>query len=205
VHDIVALAITNVRMEKTFGFEQGDEPVTPILAAVISGLTSSAVVVAFFQFLVLRRKEEIVGAVRSEREWKERALAELLGPMVMQLNRTKRALNRLRPGDYWVEANVLLAGNTLIRDILLANGHLISPDLIVRADELIEHYDVWLQEYERVRGKDAKTVAEFVFAGPQGFGFPRQAEMAFRDRFHELLFELYRVKQRHPAAPETLS
>jgi len=89
---------------------------------------------------------------------------------------------------------VIGEGNRTIRDLLLSKGHLIPPDLLNEAGLLIEHYDRWIEEFEKKRlseNPDLKT--PFIFVGPDGFAFPVQAEKGFRDAFHQLWNELYAV------------
>lgn len=129
---------------------------------------------------------------QSNRNWKEQALVELYGPLIMQFDRTERAFQRYRDTDLFLEAEVLRNSNRFIRDLLLNKGHFLSPDLIDPAGKLIEHYDVWLAEYENVRKPDQPDLTTtFVYAGPKGYRFPREAQQAFYARFAELQQELY--------------
>lgn len=74
-----------------------------LVAGGIAGMTSGSVISAICAFLFQRQAAQIQNQVRSEferqnsilssqRKWKETALSELLGPVYMQLDRTKRAL-----------------------------------------------------------------------------------------------------------------
>ncbi len=75
----------------------------------------------------------------SRRDWKERAVAELLGPVDLQLKRTRRAFESWKGENLYLEASVVRAGNLAIRDLLLAKPHLIPPALRDRASELVVH------------------------------------------------------------------
>lgn len=131
---------------------------------------------------------------QSTRAWKQQALSELFGPLVMHLDRTKAAFDRWDGKNLYLEAQIVRHGNETIRDTLLAKGHLIPPHLIPHATALVIHYDVWMEEFDRVRNKASSSVDEaFVFVGPAGYPFPREAEAAFKEQFAALQRELYGV------------
>jgi hypothetical protein len=169
-----------------------------VLAALISGGVVSTVV----GFLLTRRTMELKSAIenqfkeqfeiaRSQRSYKERALAELFGPLFMSFERTRRAFERWKPGSLFLEANVVRTANLQIRDLLLAKGHLIPPELLDDASRLIEHYDKWLEVYEREREGPNASKEDYVFVGPEGFPFPQDAEQRFKDHCRRLLRDLY--------------
>jgi hypothetical protein len=159
-----------------------------VAAALISGAFVSAVAGVLFTGYVTRTAEEI----RSQRSWKEHSVAELLGPLNIQFDRTKRAFERWEKQNLYLEAKVVKVGNETIRDLLLSKGHLIPPELLDDAGKLVEHYDVWLEIFERKRaGESPDLKSTFVFAGPEGYLFPRDAEMRFRQAYHKHWNELY--------------
>jgi hypothetical protein len=171
--------------------------------ALLSALLSSGVTVAAIELLSRKHVVEIENSVKaehdrslavftSERAWKESSVSELLGPMTLQLDRTNRAFQRYRGKNDYLEAKVLREGNLTIRDLLLGKAHLIPPDLLDDAGRLVEHYDRWLEKFEELRGeKSPKLNEQFVFVGPDGYPFPGDAEMRFRQRYRELWNELY--------------
>jgi hypothetical protein len=62
------------------------------------------------------------------------------------------------------------------------------------AHQLIEHYDAWLEAFDRVRGDPATSnETAFVFVGPIGLPFPKSAEANFKAEFRKLQGELYFV------------
>jgi hypothetical protein len=156
-----------------------------ILAAVISGGVVSVLLGFVLRVLFDRRlgraTEEIKNefaeralVYRSNREWREASITELLGPVYMQLDRSGRAFERWRSRNIYIETAIMKEGNTTVRDLLLAKGSLIPPELLEHAGKLVEHYDRWLEEYENVRGGEHPDPnAPFVFVGPKGFPFPR--------------------------------
>jgi len=159
-----------------------------VAAALISGAVVSAVAGVLFTGYVTRVTEE----VRSQRGWKERSVAELLGPMNIQFDRTKRAFNRWKEKNLYLEVKVIKTGNETIRDLLLTKGYLIPPELLEDAGKLVEHYDVWLEIFERQRGgKEPDLKSEFTFAGPEGFPFPGDAETRFKVKYRQYWNELY--------------
>lgn len=159
-----------------------------VLAALISGTVASAVIGVLFKGYVTSIEEE----VRSRRSWKEQSVAELLGPMNIQFNRSKRAFDRWRGQDLYLEAKVIRVANETIRDLLLEKGHLIPPDLLDAAGDLIEHYDVWLELFEKQRGgTEPDLQSPFTFAGPAGYPFPVEAEVRFKERYQQYWNDLY--------------
>ena len=71
-------------------------------------------------------------------------------------------------------------------------AHLIPTELIDDAIELIEHYDVWLEEFAKHRDAENPNLDQkFIYAGPKGFRFPDKAEKNFKNKYDELREELY--------------
>src|SRR3954453_12311963 len=66
---------------------------------------------------------------RSQRGWRENSVIQLLGPVYIQLDRTKRAFDRWDGKNLFLEAEVIKNGNLAIRDLLLSKPHLIPPEL----------------------------------------------------------------------------
>ena len=164
----------------------------PLIAALLSAIVSGTVVGAIVGALLKYRFDALAARAGLQRSWKERAVAELLGPVYMQLARTERAFRRWDERNLFLEAKVIREGNVTIRDLLLAKPHLIPPDLLPAADELIEHYDRWLEEFDRVRSAESPELdSAFVFVGPKGYLFPRPAADAFQQAYLHLWRELY--------------
>jgi hypothetical protein len=171
--------------------------------ATIGGLIGSSAATTIFGALFLRLNRTIEGRIKeqfdrqqkifeSTRIWQEKALAELLGPLQMQFERTKRAFNRWTDRNAYLEGNVVRQGNQTILDLLLTKGHFVPPHLMGDAARLIEHYDAWLEAYDRERGEKApEHQATFVFVGPDGFPFPSDSEESFKAEFRRLQGELY--------------
>ena len=121
---------------------------------------------------------------------KQTALEELFGPVAMQLQRTQIAFDRWTKKDLGLESKVIRSGNQTVRDVLLTKGHLIPGELMGDAMALVAHYDAWLLKFDALR-VDAKSEEHFVFTGPDGYPFPKQAEQRFLDAFAKLRAELY--------------
>jgi hypothetical protein len=113
--------------------------------------------------------------------------------MNIQFDRTKRAFeHRWKAQDLYLEEKVIKVGNETIRDLLLTKGHLIPPELLDDAGKLIEHYDVWLELYEEQRGgKEPDLKSPFIFAGPKGYEFPKEAAIRFNEKYRLFWKELY--------------
>jgi len=170
---------------------------------LLSALISSSIIGIIISFLFKKRNETITAEVKNQFEqnmtvfksnyqWKEKSVAELLGQVCMQLDRTRRAFKRYKSKNIFLEAQVLKNGNETIRNLLLEKAYLIPGDLIEDANQLIEHYDVWLEEFYKERElKNPDIGGKFVFAGPQGYIFPKEAEDNFKNKYHQLRKELY--------------
>jgi hypothetical protein len=175
------------------------------LDATLGGLLGSSVTTALLGALFLRRNKTIESKIKTQfdqgfkvfestRSWKEQSLSELLGPLQMQLERTKRAFERWDKKNLHLEGEVIRKGNMAIRDLLLGKGHLIPPGLMNHAVDLVEHYDYWLEAYDRIRGESSENEdSDFVFVGPEGYLFPVEAEKQFKAEFRKLQNELYGV------------
>jgi hypothetical protein len=106
----------------------------------------------------------------------------LLISLVRQLDKTKAAFER------YVPLQALWEGNSAALSLLKARKYLLPDDLKKDADQLIEHYEAWLSVYTSVVGdKELTTETPFVFAGPNGCPFPREAERNLRERLESLL------------------
>jgi hypothetical protein len=169
----------------------GEKPAS-LKGIVLTALISGAVVSTITGVLFTRYVTGVAEEVRSQRVWKERSVAELLGPMNIQFERTKRAFDRWKERNLYLEVKVIKAGNEAIRDLLLAKGHLIPLELVKDAGDLIVHYDVWLEIFEKQRGgREPDLLSEFTFAGPEGYPFPSEAEARFRGKYREYWNHLY--------------
>lgn len=176
------------------------------LRALMAGIVSGGVISTILGFLFYRRTTSIQADIKSQydrslaifqstRAWKEKSVSELLGPIYMQFDRTVRAFNRWKTINLFLEAKVIMEGNVAIRDLLLTKSHLIPPALLDDAGKLIEHYDRWLEEFQRVRSSEKPDLdTPFVFVGTQGYPFPKQSEIRFRKAFTDIWSELYGSK-----------
>jgi len=178
-----------------------EELLRAIVAALVSGSMVAAVLGLTFQRWVTRSQQEIklrfdqlAEVASSQRQWKERSLCELLGPVFMQLDRTEKAFRRWDSQNLYLEAKVVRVGNETIRNLLLDKGHLIPPDLLDAAGLLVEHYDRWLEEFDKLRGSSEPNLGErfvFVGIGERAIPFPSEAARRFQQRFREAWDELY--------------
>jgi len=117
---------------------------------------------------------------------KERVLNELLSPLHLEFERTRSAFQRWLSKNLYLEAKVIREGNLHIRNTLLEKAHLIPSHLRSDAVRLVEHYDVWLEEFDRLRGgTEPDTSQPFVFVGPKGYPFPNDAEQHFLEAYRD--------------------
>ena len=171
----------------------------------LGGLIGSGVASTFLAAFLVKRNRTLESEIKrqfderlkvfeSTRLWKEKCLSELLGPAVMQLERTRRAFSRWKGKNFYLEAKIVREGNLTVRDLLLSKGHLIPSNLMEPSARLVEHYDRWLEEFDVKREAESPANAEpFVFVGPLGFPFPRDAEQAIIQTFRMLQEELYGI------------
>jgi hypothetical protein len=111
---------------------------------------------------------------------------ELLAPLIVQLDRTRSTFARWTGKDLSLESETIREGNNEARRLLMTKAHLIPAQLENDSRRLIEHYDRWAEEYDRIRVRQKNSDEPFVFAGPAGFPFPKDAEERFRARTTEL-------------------
>lgn len=58
--------------------------------------------------------------------------------------------------------------------------------------ELVEHYDRWIEEFEKIRNGEKRDLeTKFIFVAPKGFPFPVSSEQKFKDKYHQFWNELY--------------
>jgi hypothetical protein len=189
-----------------------------LVATLLGGFLSGSVVAGLMRMLFHQRTEQISAEVRQQFQrrteqisaevrqqfeqellryrstmvWKEQVLSDLLGPVAMQLDRTERAFKRWKSRNLYIETKIIREGNKTIRDLLLSKAHLIPRDLLRDARRLVEHYDRWLEEYDRIRGgTEPQLDKPFVFVGPAGYPFPSDAAQRFQERFEAIWTELY--------------
>ena len=170
---------------------------------LLASLISNTVVATILTLIFRRKTEEITAEVKNQFErnlttfkssyqWKEKSVAELLVQLYLQFNRTKRAFGRYNDTNLYLEAKVIKDGNEKIRDLLLDKAYLIPTALIEDANKLIEHYDVWLEEFYKQRDSETPNLNQkFVFAGPKGYGFPSVSETKFKEKYLEFWKDLY--------------
>ncbi len=168
---------------------------TSLALQAFVNVTLISLVVGFF---TLRREARIKAEIQQkfdkqqlyfERkfEYKEKALAELLGPVYIELRRTKNAAKHFTPFDEFTEEQILKNGNETILDLLITKFYMVPPELRGAAQELVEHYDGWLKQYAKVRGKNYDLDKPFVFT----YNFPKEAEKAFYKIFENYWNDLY--------------
>lgn len=171
--------------------------------SLLGGLFSGALLSFLVRYVLLEKIttleseikaqfERAIHVFQSKREWKERSVSELLGPLYMQFERTRLGFERWRSQNIYLEGKVIRDGNQTIRNLILEKADLIPPDLLADAAKLVEHYDLWLEKFETKRlteNPDLETA--FIFTGPDGYPFPRLSEKRFKDTFKGLWNELY--------------
>jgi len=142
-------------------------------------ITALLSVIGYFFF----RREKVF---EKKLQHKHDTLRELLGPIRMQLIRSKIALEHYKQDRHSFKEAILKECNETVRDTLLTKGHLIPSDLIDSAADFISHYDRWLQAYHMWRVETHDEDRAFVFIG----GFPKEAEQKFSEKYEAYRKEL---------------
>src|ERR687892_28776 len=107
-----------------------------VLQTLITAILSGSIVGLFLKGWLDRRME----VERSTRDWKEKSLSLLVGPVVMHLDRTKHVASRYSTTTFgqestsFFEAQIMRESNKAIRELLLSNGHLL-PEHLRRPEE----------------------------------------------------------------------
>lgn len=169
-----------------------------IIINILTVFISSGAAAGVVSLITLRKTKLIEESIRtiyekkleeyrSRRQKKEEMLSDLVGPVVMQLHRTSRAFNRYKEKNHFLEAEVLYKSNLAIRDIIMKKGYLFDPEFMLHIINLMEHCDAWIEEFEKNKDDSDK----FIFAGPQGFPFPKDAEKILILMCEQLKDELY--------------
>jgi hypothetical protein len=166
-----------------------------VLQTLIATILSGSIVGLFLKGWLDRRME----AERFTRDWKEKSLSLLIGPVVMHLDRTKHVASRYRETSYakkgtsFFEAQLMRDSNRAIRELLLSNGHLLPEQLRRPAHELVAHYDVWLRRFDEKAAREnpgSESTFDVGFARPK---FPGDAAQEFNALYEALRKELYGV------------
>ena len=159
-------------------------------SSLVAGLLSGGVIATVLTLSTSRWVAEVKATVEDEADritetrtldWE--LLRQVLGPVVAHQRRTGMAFTRWRDKNVLLETLIIADSNRTVRNILLNNFHLLTPDLRDPASKLIEHYDLWLEAFERERNsqKPEEQQSTFTFVGPAGYPFPKEAERAFTD------------------------
>ena len=166
-----------------------------VLQTLITAILSGSIVGLFLKGWLDRRME----VERSTRDWKEKSLSLLVGPVVMHLDRTKHVASRYSTTTFgqestsFFEAQIMRESNKAIRELLLSNGHLLPEHLRRPAHALVEHYDVWLRRFDEKEARekpDAASTFDVGFAQPE---FPSDDAQKFNASYEALRKELYGV------------
>jgi hypothetical protein len=119
-------------------------------------------------------------------------LFELLLPMKIHFERSRAAFDRWvqrRPAKpALVIEDAIKASKPVIRNLLEAKWYLVPSDLWGDALLLIEHYDAWAAEYDRLRPGGVRDPKEpYVFVGTKGIPFPVAAQDHFMELYDRLI------------------
>jgi hypothetical protein len=118
---------------------------------------------------------------------RKRVLEELLVPLVSQLNKSKKAFDQWASRGLYLDVQTIRDSNVAARDLLISKASLIPPELQTDALRLVEHYDAWLQAFERARplGREPGPNEPFAMPAAPGYPFPRDAERRVNEVYAE--------------------
>lgn len=155
-----------------------------IAQTLVASLLSASIIGAFVQYAI--------NQAEFSRSWKQRQLSEVIAPVVMHLDRTSRVAARYgQDPESYFDAQIMRDSNATVRNILLTKGDLIPDDLLEYSHKLVEHFDVWIRQFDEkaVREKpNPDSQFDVGFAKPE---FPEQAVPAFQKYFVKLRDELH--------------
>ena len=159
---------------------------TYILQTLISAIISAGIIGTFVDYRL--------DGIKFTRDWKERSLSTVVGPVVMHLNRTKKVAERYRNNPVsFFDAKIMKHSNVAVRDILVTNGHLIPENLREVSHRLIEHYDVWIRRFDKKVAKENPNHNSDFDVGIANPGYPEEADRKFNDALKQLQQELYDI------------
>jgi hypothetical protein len=168
---------------------------TFFVQTLITTLLSGSIVGLVLKAFIDRRMDK----ARTTREWKDKALALLISPVVMHLGRTSEVADRYQTSSgkktkSFFDAHLMRDSNLQVRSLLIANGHLLPESLRAHAHRLIAHYDVWIAIFDEKVALE-KPHAESMFdIGFVAVAFPVAASEAFTVEYAALREELYGVR-----------
>jgi hypothetical protein len=159
-----------------------------LVQTLVTSVLSGSIVGLVLKSLLDRRMEKH----RFTRDWKEKSLTTLVGPVFMHLNRTKHGAARYKKTfaaktTSFLEAGLLRDSNEAVRSLLLSHGHLLPEELRTHAHALVAHYDVWLRRFDAKVAVEKPDVSTATFdVGFAEVPFPEAAEEAFRTCYETL-------------------
>ena len=91
--------------------------------------------------------------------------------------------NTTKEDKEYIETHIWYPNNLELRKIIMEKAHLLPeiPDMFLK---LLTHIDVWLTEYDLIYVKKVKPSP--VFAGPKGYGYPKEVDAYVYSRAAEL-------------------
>ena len=108
----------------------------------------------------------------------------LVAPLVAQLDRTEKAIKeRWTEGNEALERSTIRDANLKARELLTRHAGLVPTELEGHRQDLVNHYDEWLEKFylnREQRQSDSQEPYTFVFS------FPRDSEAGFRERYKYL-------------------
>ncbi len=136
----------------------------------------------------------------SQREWQEKSLSELIGPVYMHLDRTSKVAARYRittykeKGKSYYDAMLMRKSNEEVRSLLLGKGYLLPETLRSYAHKLVAHYDLWLSRFDAKLNEEKPTSDSIFDIGFTEESFPEDALKAFQDAYNSLRKDLYGIE-----------
>lgn len=145
-----------------------------VTAALISGVLAliTGTVGMYIVNQYLEKRRELISTKREQ-------LSKFYSPLEMLLRINSLEFDRYfkesttESDKEFIETEIWYPNNKEIKEIIMGNGHLL-PEVPQEILMLLGHINVWLSEYNLVYVKKEKNPP--VFAGPKGYGYPREAD-----------------------------
>ncbi len=124
--------------------------------------------------------------------WKKKSYEELLAPLSLQFERSKNCYTRYLTNHHYLHAQTLKKANVEILRLLMEKSYLIPENLQNDALRIIDHLDVWFEQYEHLAKElNPHPNTPFIFDRPaESIEFPKAAEKKFQEEKQKLKSEL---------------
>ncbi|MBN8864630.1 MAG: hypothetical protein J0H92_14750 [Sphingobacteriales bacterium] len=113
--------------------------------------------------------------------------ATLIAPLYFYFKLSDRAYKKYMANKILLHALNIYEANTRIKELLINHPTHIPHELLDDAIELINHYSIWMNQFEEFRGRQSFELKDyFIFYHiDDQSAFPRQSEQHFIDYYNK--------------------